>query len=181
MRNLKDILLESKKTYEFKIGVAGELPEGCEDRLKLALEKYKVLSFSKGKTTPIQERPLDFPNLSNTEVTFFEVTVQYPTVDSILQEYLGSICNIPRSHIIVRNPNSPLEMSKEETENTVYDVLLTNPELGGQSAQQSVGNNRVMDLLKELEAAKKEREGDNGFKVESAKAEPQNNKSVVGK
>jgi hypothetical protein len=39
MKSFKDILTESQKTYEFKLGFAGEIPEGFEDRLQMILEK----------------------------------------------------------------------------------------------------------------------------------------------
>ena len=61
----QELLNESKKTYAFKIGIAGVLPEGCEESIKTCLQKYDVASISKGKKTPITERPLDFPQLEN--------------------------------------------------------------------------------------------------------------------
>ncbi len=51
--------------------------------------------------------------------------------------------------------------------------------MGGVSAQGSVGTTRVMDLLKELETARKESSEKSGFKVESNN-DPQNSKSVLG-
>ena len=179
MKRFQDFLVESKKTYSFKIGLAGELPEGINDRLKTMLEKFGVESFSTGKKTPIQERPMDFPNLENTEVTYFDVDLVYPTTEAVLQEYIGSSCSVPRSHIIVRNPASPVERQQNVEENTEYETLLTKEDMGGSSAQGSVGTTRVMDLLKELETARKERSEQSGFKVES-KDEPQNSKSVLG-
>ena len=38
--------------------------------------------------------------------------------------------------------------------------MLTKEDMGGESAQQNVGQNRVMDLLKELDKVKKESEVD---------------------
>jgi len=90
----QEILNESKKTYSFKIGIAGELPENCADSIKSCLEKYSVASMSAGKKTPIQERPLDFPQLENMEVTYYEVELNYPTTQQVLQEYIGQCCNI---------------------------------------------------------------------------------------
>lgn len=182
MKSLKDILIESKKTYPFKIGVAGELPEGFNDRLRMALEKFTVDSLSSSKKTPIQEHPLDFPKLENMEVTYWNAELKYPTTEDILKEYLGSVCSVDVSHIVVRNTNSPLsaEIADVSTDET-YEVMLTKEDMGGESSQESVGSNRVMDLLKELEAARKER-GDtkDGFKMEAIKAEPQNTKSTIG-
>ena len=56
-------LAEAKKIYEFNIGVAGQLPEGFADSLESCLARYSVASMSTGKKTPIQERPLDFPQV----------------------------------------------------------------------------------------------------------------------
>jgi hypothetical protein len=156
MKSFSTYLTESKKMYSFKIGLAGELPEGFEDRMETALEKFSVAKLTSGKKTPIQERPLDFPQLENCEVTYYEVDLEYPTTVQVLQEYLGSVCSVPQSHIIVRNPNEPQELYQQEEKSDVYVAKLTTDKLEDESAQQSVGENRVMDLLKELELARKE-------------------------
>ena len=94
MRKFNEILTEAKKTYEFKVGIAGDCPDECMQRMKMALEKYDVVNITAGKKTPIQERPLDFPQLQNTEVTYFEAEVNYPTTPQVLQEYLGKCCGV---------------------------------------------------------------------------------------
>ena len=183
MRSFSEILKESKKTYQFKIGVAGELPEQFTNRLESALEKYSLVKVSPGKKTPIQERPLDFPQLQNTEVTYFEVEVNYPTISAVLQEYLGSACSVEKSKIIVRNLNEPVERIQELKTDEVYEPLITKEDLGGESGQNKVGNNRVMDLLKELETARKERvdpAAEAPKSKESKMNDKTNNKSVVG-
>ena len=157
MRKFNEILTEAKKTYEFKVGLAGSMPEGFETSLKTALEKFDVVNMTAGKKTPIQERPLDFPQLQNMEVTYFEAEVNYPTTPQVLQEYLGKCCGVDQSYIIVRNMNDPREEYQSEAEETTYDVLLTQEDMGGESAQEEAGENRVMNLLKELETARKER------------------------
>ena len=184
MRSFTEILTESTKTYEFKIGVAGELPEGFEEKLKSSLEKYKVISLSSGKRTPITERPLDFPQLENMEVTYFDAELTYPSTSQVLQEYVGQCCSIPQSNIIVRNANDPREEYQQPVDDSPYESKLTTEDMGGESAQADVAGNRVMDLLKELETARKEREID---PIESAPAgdskdigDTQNTKAVVG-
>jgi hypothetical protein len=175
MKTFKEYLTESKKTYEFKIGIAGELPEGIEDTLETALQKYAVQNMSAGKRTPITERPLDFPQLQNVEVTYYEAELQYPTTVQVLQEYLHWITGIPHSHIIVRNQNEPQEQYQEETKDEPYEALLNTEDMGGESAQESVGENRVMELLKELEKARSERE------IDPAKAAPQGDSKDISK
>ena len=160
MKKFADYLIESKKTYEFKIGIAGDLPENCEDMLERCLQKFGCTGISAGKKTPIQERPLDFPQLENCEVHYYEATCTYPTTIQVLQEYIGSCCDVPQSHIIVRNPNEPQELYQQEKTSDEYTAKLTQEDMGGESAQQDAGPNRVMDLPKELETARKERDID---------------------
>ena len=186
MKSFAQILTESKKTYEFKIGVAGELPEGFQDHMETALQKFKLLSSSAGKKTPIQERPLDFPQLQNMEVTYYEVETEYPTTTQILQEYLGQCCGIPQSHIIVRNPNEPQELYQEAKTDEVYEPMLTQEDMGGESGQEHVGGERVMGLLAELEKARKEGAVPDGADAapdgETAKMQDdtENTKAVLG-
>ena len=176
-------LTEAKKVYPFKIGIAGELPEGCEDILKTCLEKYGVNNITSGKKTPIQERPLDFPQLQNMEVTYFETELNYPTTSQVLQEYLGQCCGIDQSYIIVRNPMEPQEQYQEETQDGEYVAKLTTPELESVDGQGEVAGNRVMDLLKELETARKVRGFDtvDGPVGESSDIDDsENTKSAIG-
>jgi hypothetical protein len=94
------------------------------------------------------------------EVTYYEVELNYPSTQQVLQEYIGQCCNINQSYIIVRNPDEMQEKYQAMPEDTTYETKLTQEDMGGESAQESVGGNRVMDLLKELEVARKEREHD---------------------
>lgn len=184
MRSFKDILTESKKTYSFKIGVAGPLPEGFVDSMETALKKYKVVNMTAGKKTPIQERPLDFPQLQNMEVTYYEAEVEYPTTSQVLQEYVGRCCGIDQAYVIVRNMNDPREEYQEMKDDAPYETMLDKEDMGGESAQESVGSNRVMDLLKELETARKENEhsGAEGAPVGESSdiGDVENTKAVVG-
>ena len=117
-------LAESTKTYPFKIGVAGDLPEGFADTLESALQKFVVVKMSNGKKTPIQKRPLDFPALENERTTYFEAELQYPTTTQVLQQYIKTYTDLPESHIIVRNPNEPQEEYQAEKDDAPYEAKL---------------------------------------------------------
>ena len=183
MKSFVEFLNESIKTYDFKIGIAGELPEGFADRLETGLQKFGVKTLSAGKKTPIQERPLDFPQLENVEVTYFETSLTYPTTSHVLQTYIGHLCSVPPYNVIVRNPNEPQELYQEEKDSNEYEVLMTKEDMGGESGQKDVGTNRVMDLLKELETARKDKVNP----IENVKpgeskdiGDAENSKSVIG-
>lgn len=156
-RTLSEILQESRRTYNFKLGFAGDLPEGFENRLETNLKRYGLLKMSPAKTTPIQERPLDFPQMQNCNVTYYEVELEYPTTQQVLGEYLGKSCGVDRCCVVVRRPGEPIDAYQETTEDGAYEPLLTTKDMAGESAQGDVGENRVMELLKELEKARQER------------------------
>lgn len=162
MKSFKEFLTESAKTYKFKVRVAGELPEGFAERMKSNLSKYEVLNLSAGKTTPISERPLDFPKLQNMEVTHYEVELKYPATSQVLAQYLVDNCSVTHDRLIVRADGEPLELLQDKSakDDKPYEALLATEDMGGESAQDSVGDSRIMNLLKELEVARKEREID---------------------
>jgi|TARA_B110000977_G_C10948629_1_gene443804 hypothetical protein len=184
MKSFEQYLTESKKTYEFNIGVAGELPDGFEDMLETSLKKFNIVNMSAGKRTPIQERPLDFPRLQNCEVTFFEVEVDYPTTPQVLQEYVGTCCGIDQAYVIVRNINDPREEYQKPKDKTPYESVLNTEDMGGESAQDDVAGPRIMNLLKELEVARQERDMDMTGGVTAGKTKDiqnvENSTSVVG-
>lgn len=179
-------LAEAKKVYEFKVGVAGELPEGFADKLETVLQKFSVQSMDNGKKTPIQERPLYFPQLQNMETTFFEVALSYPTTEQVLQDYVSVSTGVPQSHIVVKNANAPQEEYQEPKNDEPYEAKLGVEEMeqADPEAQDHVAGNRVMDLLKELETARSERgmdPADGAPKGESKDiGDAENVKSTIG-
>ena len=160
MKTFAQFLTESEKTYKFFIRVAGEVPEGFVDTMETNLNKYEVIKLSTGKRAPITEKPADFPQLQNMEVTHYEADLKYPTTAHMLEQYLVANCSVPHSHLIVRGEFDPIEEQQSVKTDGPYEAKLNTEELGGASAQGEVGATRVMDLLKELETARKEREID---------------------
>ncbi len=153
-------LNEAKKTYSFKVGVAGDLPEGHADHLEGVLQKFKVENMSAGKRTPITERPLDFPQLQNVHVHYYDVELAYPTTPQVLQQYISMSCKIPESHVIVRGEGAPQEEYQDKSNyDKVYEPALgTDLTDADPDAQKQVGGERIMGLLKELEGVRAERE-----------------------
>lgn len=128
MSDFKKYLTEATKQYDFVIKVAGELDENFEDNLEIALKKWDVANLSSGKKTPIQNLPLDFPNLTNTEVTVYEATVNYPVTQTELRAYLADALNTGMDYIRVRKPGEPYEEYQKEKEDTTYESKLLDSE-----------------------------------------------------
>jgi hypothetical protein len=112
MKSFKEHLTESKKKYDFRIKIAGEMTTEQEETMKRALGRFTidnaVVGLKKSKT-PIQSLPLDFPQVRNCEVNIYEVALDYPTTQFELTEYLSTELGVGKQHLVVRSPNEPTE------------------------------------------------------------------------
>ena len=153
MRTFKDYLMESKKTYNFKIKVAGKCPDECCDKIKEALSQFSVESCGEGKSLPIQETHHDFPTLKNCEVTSFDVVLNYPTTSLEVQSAVTNKLNLTGANVLVRTPLEEQEilLNLENTKKEDQDPLLNTPYAKDADGQKTVGAQRTMDLLKELQ------------------------------
>ncbi len=156
MSTFKDYLTESAKSYDYKIKVAGTVADDFASKLESALAKFDVAKMSAGKKTPIMTMPLDFPALSNEEVTIFDVTTNYPASSNVMKEYLSDILRVPATHIVVRKPGEPTEeyqndmqvAKKSEYANKLHDIEYKDaPKVNAEDYHSTKAN---MGLLKEL-------------------------------
>jgi hypothetical protein len=154
MSTFTQYLAESTKSYDYKIKIVGASKDIDKNALETALQKFDLANMSAGKTTPIMTQPLDFPMLSNEQVTIFDVTTNYPTTSREMKEYLSDIMRIPATHIVVRKPNEPSEeyqdqmQVKSEYANKLHDIEYKDaPKVNAEDFHSTKAN---MSLLKEL-------------------------------
>jgi hypothetical protein len=71
MKNFKEHLHESleAKKRDFRVKIAGDFTTEQEAKMQSMLDRFKVGAFKKVGTTPIQQLPLDFPQIKNCEVS----------------------------------------------------------------------------------------------------------------
>ena len=162
MKSFIDYLTESvtEKKYAFKIKIAGDLPEHCEDVMETALQQYKVSRFTKGKSTPIQANLLDFPTVKNASMTVYEAEVDYPATSAVIAELIADKTGISRDCIRVRTPLEEANW-EIENENSVNEVdgkkesLLTKG-YEKENNQNLMGDKQVSNFLKDLAKVRKE-------------------------
>jgi len=116
MKAFKDYLLaESTKDYAYKIKFAvNDLTEDQKDALEAALAKFDVRSFGAFKNTPIQQHPVDFPNVRNSTVYIAEFVLGYPVTVDELRVYLSGKVGINQQEIAVYNAYDPRDKNNEE-------------------------------------------------------------------
>lgn len=158
MKSFIEYLSESKeeKKYSFKIKIAGDLPEHCEDVMETALQKYQVSKFAKTKTTPIQAKIIDFPTMENVQVTIFEVDLDYPTTSQVLSSYMAEQTGVPLDRIRVRSPleDAEAELNIEHLE--VDKKALLTQDYQKENNQSTVGDKGISNFLKDLAKVRKE-------------------------
>ena len=183
MKSFTQYLSESKKTYAFKVKVAGDLTEDFNTKLKGALEKFAVVNMSKGKRTPIQDVPLDFPTMKNTNVTIYDLEIHYPTTSEVLENFISQSVGYPLHCIKVVTANAPSEQYQEDMKQKAESkVLLQTEELEAEDGQELVGEKRISSFLKDLAADSKKRVHPDQPKEKAAEFVPEQtaSKSPVG-
>jgi hypothetical protein len=150
MKSFQEYIAESKKTYPFTIKVCGDLSESADKIMKSAMHRFTVNKLSKGKKTPIQSMPLDFPGQSNVEVHVFEVDLQYPTTSSALTELLADQLQISPAKIRVRTPGEMAEMALNLEHNQASNESFLLKDYADENNQDLVGQKHVVNFLKEL-------------------------------
>ena len=155
MKSFTEYLTESKKQYDFRIKIAGDMSAEQEDNMKRLLGRFTnentLTGFKKSKT-PIQAVPLDFPQVKNCEVNIYEVTLDFPTTQHELTEYLAMELGIGKKHLVVRRPGEPSEEYQTPTEKR-EGALLLDPdykEAGSPQFEDYYGDKYNTGFVKEL-------------------------------
>jgi hypothetical protein len=155
MKTFKNYLQESAsvKKYDFRVKVAGDFTTEQESKLQTMLARYQVETFKKVGTTPIQELPLDFPQVKNCEVSIYEVSLNYPTTQQELTEYLSTGLEVSRQKLVVRRPGEPSEEYQHIETNPRTGALLDDPnykEAGDPKFEDYYGDKYNSGFVKEL-------------------------------
>ena len=186
MKTFKEYLAESKKTYSFKVKVAGELPENFQESLKGKLERCGLMTFEKVTTTPIQKLPLDFPTKENMEVTVFEVITEYPITSPELGVMVKET-GIDEDCFRVRGSGEPSEVDQLLADDEPSGKALLDDaqykEAGKVNHKDYFGDDFNKSFLKDLAKAAKDRKKEGvqtEYKLPKAKTDKAGAKSALG-
>ena len=186
MKTFREYLAESKKVYSFKVKVAGDIPENFEKDLKERLEKHKVITFAKMKTTPVQKTPLDFPELTNKEVTTFDVVLEYPVTAPEISSDIRDM-GVEESCYRVRGSGEPSEIDQLtlDDEPSEEPILTVSEYKDSDKVKHKdyFGDDFNKSFLKDLAKTAKERTKEPGkgeYKLPKAKEDKAGKKSALG-
>jgi len=105
---------ENKSEYKYLLKFAIPImSDELIDCIESALKKYDLKSASEFKTTPIQENPLDFPNIKNMPVHITEIVMGYPASLDFLRVQLGNALGVGTGQIAVYSENDPRQIETD--------------------------------------------------------------------
>lgn len=153
IKSLRDYIIETKKTYHFRIKFANcKIDDAFKKSLEDVLKTYDVVSVEGPKNEPIQLVHPDFPKMGSVDVSSIDIAVNYPANDSNIRNLINQKLGVPFDHMMVFNKNqidgnidySEIARRKEPA--------LTDPELeqSDENAQDLVGEKRIDGIKKNI-------------------------------
>jgi hypothetical protein len=165
-KSFANYIAEVKTDYKYVLKFAvNEMSDIMVDQLEAGLAKYDLKSASSFRKTPIQESPLDFPNVKNTSVFICDLTLGYPGSLDFLRTYICNCMGISPALLAVYSENDPrqietdlyLDRNSEEYKKKYKTRLGSDYEEVEGAEDEKYGEKYNTSFLKELEQVRKDR------------------------
>ena len=124
MKNFKDYLAESERTYSYRIKVVGDIAPDFTKMLEEKLRQFDPVKMSAIKKTPIQLKPADFPAHANESVSSMDVEFRYPAIEPQVQQIAQLLGLDPnRIRLLTTAYEDSMAEEKEKVEEQNKDLL----------------------------------------------------------
>jgi len=136
MKNFKEYLAESERTYNYRIKIVGDVTSDWINQFKAKLDQFDPVKLGDVKTTPVQLKPADFPAFSNDSVVSFDCEFRYPAIEPQIKQLAQLMFVDPNRVIMLTTPHEDsldIERKKIEDQNK---NLLTDTDYPENDAQQ---------------------------------------------
>lgn len=158
MQSLKQFIVESVRSYNYTIKIAGEVDKHFIDLFKFNLKKFDPIKIEEPTTTPIQKDPYGFPGLSNQSVTIIKAEFRYPATEPMIQQIAQLLgYNINMVRVISSDYDDSINAENDKFANQAKNSpLLTHPELedNGKEASKEYGESYLSSIKKQSEGSK---------------------------
>ena len=131
-----------------------------------ALAQFKVESCSTGKSIPIQETQIDFPEKKNIGVTIYDVNLSYPATTPQIREMVANQLGLTPCCVKVRNLKEEEECELNHQHDNISHESLLGSDYSASNHQDLVGEKHKENFLKELNKTKHELEQRKGINDE---------------
>jgi hypothetical protein len=169
MKSFRQYLVESVRTYRYKIKIAGEPDKNWLDMFCYNLQKFDPVKISDPKSTPIQKDPYGFPDLKNEAITLIDVEFRYPAIEPMIKQ-VARLLNYDENlvRMIQANYDDSVNFEEEQYANQMeHSPVLTHEELedNGKKASEEYGDQYFPRIFKDYK-------GDNRVKMAGPQTAP---------
>lgn len=120
MKTFAEYLTESRKTFDYRIKIAGDPPPEFMKEFEQKLRQFDVIKISAPKTTPLQKTLTDFPQYNNQSMTFMDVTFNYPATPPQITQ-IAELLGLDPNRIIIQDTlyaeRVDAELTKQQKDN----------------------------------------------------------------
>lgn len=158
MKTFKQYLMESVRSYNYKIRICGEPDKNWLDLFRHNLQKFDPIKIGEPKTTPVQKEPHGFPHAKNQPVTMFDVEFKYPCTEPMVKQ-LARLLNYDENMVRMLGAEhvDGLEREADQYANQAsHSPVLTHEELedAGKDASKEYGEQYMSRIRKATEEDK---------------------------
>ena len=115
MKHFRDYLVESERTYSYRIKFAGDVPSEFLKPFKAKLDQFDPVKLGDVKTTPIQARTPDFPAFANERMSTMDVEFRYPAIDAQIRQ-IAQLLGMDPNRVLMQTPNYSDNNEEERTD-----------------------------------------------------------------
>lgn len=136
MKPFAKYLAESERTYNYRIKVVGEVPEGFFKELEEKCAQFDVVKMSAPKSTPVRKVVPDFPAFPNQAVSRIDVEFKYPAIEPQIKQ-LAQLLGLDPNRIVMNT--TPYEEGMDSESVKIADQnkdLLDDPTYPAPDAEQ---------------------------------------------
>jgi len=177
MKSFVEYLTESKKIFQFKVRMAN-CGDDKFDAIETALKQFDLISMSKIKNHPPEDRSLEFPKVGICEFKDFDVELNYPTTDIAVRTAVAHASGLKLDQVMAYTKEGYLQRMRDidsVKNNKVGQALLNKQELEAEPKPKL-----DLSLIKNLETRKYEFETKSDAVGKTSNDLPQNNVSPLG-
>lgn len=158
MKSFRHYLMESVRTYHYKIKIAGTPDKNWMDMFCYNLQKFDPVKISNPKSTPVQKDPYGFPGLENQAITIIDVEFKYPAIEPMIKQ-VARLLNYDENlvRMIQADYDDSISAEQEMYGNQIkQDPLLTHDEMddNGKEASKAYGDQYLPSIFKDYDDKK---------------------------
>ena len=124
MKPFAKYLAESERTYNYRIKVVGDVPDGFFKELRDKCAQFDIVKMSDAKSTPVRRVIPDFPAFPNQPMKIVDVEFKYPAIEPQIKQLAQLLGLDPNRVVMMATPyEESLDIESDKIADQNKDLL----------------------------------------------------------